>query len=297
MLKKSIVISVLYLFSFSSYAQIDESFEKKMLESHKGQATIKEKGNEVSSYMDDQSRYFLSSYKQNYLLPFNYSSGYNSTYWNEEGDLKKHEAALQISIKYPLLKDATPFGGDLYVTYTNKSNWQLYSKSEPFRETFHMPELLIDFDKNWDFGSFKNTNILVGYTHQSNGLSGNASRGWDRLFTDFIFAGKDYSLSIRGWIPVSDENEEETNNHKIRDYYGLHEFNGRYYYQDLTFSAMTRFSVSNRKGAINLGVSKPLKSGISIYAEVFHGYGDSMIDFDNKISRVGVGFIFTNDLF
>lgn len=291
----------LFLFSIlcSNYAfstDINENFEKRMLKEYTGQAKIKQKDDSINKrYNSEDGQYFLSSYKQNYFLPFNYSNDYNNDYLDSDQESKNLEAAFQISVKYPLAFDITPVGGDLYFTYTNKSNWQLYSEDEPFRETSHEPELLVDFGQDWEFGGIQNTNILIGYNHQTNGKAGEEERSWDRIFADAIFAHKDYSLSVRAWLPFSENNGGS--NHEFSDYIGHHELNGRYYYEDQTISLKTTWAFGEGHTGVTVGWAKPLTKALSAYVEGFYGYGDTMIDFDKKVERISVGFIFTNDLF
>lgn len=297
-MKKQIgfIASILLATSFNIQAnEIDESFEQRMLKEYTGQAKIKQKGDSIETNYKDKSHYLLSSYKQNYFLPISYGSGYNEKYTDKNYD--NIESKFQISVKYPLALDVTPIGGDLYFTYTNRSNWQMYSSDNAFREISHEPEILLDFNQNWEFGDIQNTNILVGFNHQTNGQSDDEARQWDRIFADFIFAHKDYSLSARIWYPINDDNGASDNNHDITDYIGYHELNGRYYWNDQTFSAKTTWAFHEGHFGVTLGWEKPITPAFSLYVEGFTGYGDSMIDFDERVHRIGVGFIFTNDLF
>lgn len=292
-MKKIIASAVAILLSGQAFGGVDESFEKRMLKEYTGQAKIKQKNDNITRKYNDDGEFLLSSYKQNYILPFSYISGQSEQYWDEESSMKDIEATFQVSVKYPLALDITPIGGDVYVAYTNRSHWQVYTSGEAFREISHEPEVLVDFGQNWEFGGIKNTNILFGYNHQTNGQSGLEKRSWNRLFTDFVFAHKDFSLSARAWIPFS----EETDNGDISDYIGYHELNGRYYWQDQTFSAKTTWAFHEGHGSLTLGWEKPISKAISFYLEGFTGYGDTMIDFNERTHRISAGFILTNDLF
>lgn len=294
-MKKLITGLILAGLSVPALADIDENFEKKMLKEYTGQAKIKQKYDGIEENYKDSSTFLLSSYKQNYFLPVSYGTGYNGEY-NTGDSYDNAESQFQISVKYPLALNVTPIGGDFYFTYTNKSSWQLYSSDSAFRDISHEPELLLDFAQNWEFGGIQNTNILVGYNHETNGQSDAEARSWDRIFADFIFAHKDFSLSARVWYPVSDDNGAD-DGHKFADYVGYHELNGRYYWNDQTFSAKTTWAVNDGHFGVTLGWEKPITPALSLYVEGFTGYGDNMIDFDEQVHRIGVGFIFSNDLF
>lgn len=293
-MKKILSLTALSLIStwvLPAYADIDESFEQKMLREYKGQAKIKQKNDKIIKNYRDKSSYFLSSYKQNYFLPVTYGSHKDS----ETNQNDKIEAQFQISVKYPLMLDISQYGGDLYMSYTNKSNWQLYSSDSSFRETNHEPEIFVDFGQDWEFGGIKNTNILVGYNHQTNGKSDEEARNWDRLFADFVFAHKDFSVSTRIMYPVS-ESSGTGNKHDLSDYLGYHEINARYFYGDQTFSAKSTWAIKEGNIGLTLGWEKPISPAVSLYVEGFAGYGDTLIDFDEKVYRIGVGFSFSNDL-
>ena len=55
---------------------------------------------------------------------------------------------------------------------------------------------------------------------------------------------------------------------------------------------MARGNMREGKGAVNLIWSIPItKGGTFFMVQAFHGYGDSLIDYDRSISRVGAGFM------
>jgi phospholipase A1 len=49
-------------------------------------------------------------------------------------------------------------------------------------------------------------------------------------------------------------------------------------------------------GAIELGMSFPLIDKIRGYAQFFNGYGESLIDSNHSINRVGIGILLTDIL-
>lgn len=296
MKNKILVTTIATLISTHAFAdQISENFEKELLKNHKGRGEIQIKSNRIAKNYKSKANFLLASYKQNYFLPFSYSSEMSDSAWNKDGESKDIEALFQISVKYPVVQDLTPYGGDLYFAYTNKSNWQIYSKSSPFREITHTPEIFLDFKQDWDVLGIQNTNILTGLSHQTNGQSGNSERSWDRAFVDLIFAKSNYSFSTRFWLPISSEQGDQTKD--IQDYYGYYELNGRYYLGNITLSGMTRYSFSEGKGALQLGASYPITESVGLYVEAFNGYGDTLIDYNRSNTRIGFGVTFTNDLF
>ena len=53
---------------------------------------------------------------------------------------------------------------------------------------------------------------------------------------------------------------------------------------------------SHNLGAIELGVSLPLYRRIRGHAQYFNAYGESLIDYNHGINRIGVGFLLTDML-
>jgi phospholipase A1 len=44
------------------------------------------------------------------------------------------------------------------------------------------------------------------------------------------------------------------------------------------------------KGALELTWSYPLSNFLRVYAAYFNGYGESLLDYDQRIERIGIGF-------
>ena len=119
--------------------------------------------------------YVITPHKMTYLLPFSVSDNMNREVyegigqWGEE--VQSLEAKFQFSLKVPLTQEAIFTEGDsLDFAFTLQSWWQLYNQelSRPFRETNYQPELFYTAPLDWQpLGG--QTNMVVGFEHQSNG--------------------------------------------------------------------------------------------------------------------------------
>lgn len=250
-------------------------------------------------------QFSILAHRPNYVLAAVYNfngwdtaildSGANSQ--NYEND--DVEAQFQISVKVPLAIGL--FGGraDLYAAYTNRSFWQAYNldNSQPFRETNHMPEAWLQFDNDWQVLGFTNSVNAFGYLHQSNGQRGDLSRGWDRLFANFVFSKENLVVSFRPWIWLN-KNDESSDNPDIDEYMGYGEFALGYERNGHVFTGMFRNQLESsfERGAVQLSWSFPLfdYSYLKGYVHYFNGYGESLIDYNNKSQSLGIGISITD---
>ncbi|MFT5730031.1 MAG: phospholipase A1 [Desulforhopalus sp.] len=245
----------------------------------------------------------LMAHKPNYILLGAHNFyGYESDAYQEvhgEGSIEAEdtEAQFQISMKVPLavnLFDTV----DLYGAYTNRSFWQLYnSSSAPFRETNHEPEGWVQFNPKWEFWGFTNTSNMIGIVHQSNGRGTTLSRSWNRVYANFIVEKGNLALSFKPWFRISEDDEDDDNS-DITDFLGHSELRVAYKLKEHVFSVMSRNNIESgfENGAVELSWSFPIFGYpyFKGYVQYFTGYGESLIDYDNYVNRIGVGIAVTD---
>lgn len=245
----------------------------------------------------------LMAHKPNYLLLGTYNSvGYNSEnyqeqYQRDDIQAQKYEVQYQISIKFPVLIDIFDSSVDIYAAYTNRSFWQIWNDSGPFRESNHEPEIWLQHQPDFEIFGFRNIANAIGFNHQSNGQGGVLSRSWNRIFGWFAFENENMVISLKPWIRLK-EQEENDDNPDITDYLGHFELSGAYKYGDHIFSIMSRNNLESgfSKGAFEFGWSFPLGDYpyFKGYIQYFTGYGESLIDYDQYVNRIGVGLLLTD---
>jgi len=246
----------------------------------------------------------IMAHKPNYILMGAYNSdGYNSELFQEQFDdptleFDDTEVQFQISIKVPLAVNLFDTF-DVYAAYTNRSFWQLYNSdlSAPFRETNHEPEAWVQFTPGWEILGFRNSANSFGFVHQSNGRGGVLSRSWNRVYASFIFERGNFALGFKPWIRIS-EDAVDDDNPDITDYLGHYELRAGYKWGEHVFSAMSRNNLESGfdKGAVELGWSFPLWKYpyLKGYIQYFRGYGESLIDYDQRANRIGIGLSLTD---
>lgn len=226
----------------------------------------------------------LSTHRPSYVFPVTYSADYSG---------ENTEMVFQISAKQRV------FGSNFYVAYTQKSFWQYLNqdKSSPFRETNYGPELFY----RWipESRAFNRWAADFGLEHESNGRSIGESRSWNRLYIAPFHAKGKHLAYLKFWyrIPEGDASSETNpngdDNPDLVDYVGHGELS---YSQQIggkqLLTGWLRGNPATGKGAIAFTWSIPSPGGYAFYgATVFHGYGESLIDYDTKITRLMIGLL------
>ena len=211
---------------------------------------------------------------------------------------------FQVSFKVPVTKQ-TVFedNGYLYFGYTSRSVWQAFNtdESSPFRDTNHEPEVMLSFTTDKQFMGANLPLIVAGFSHQSNGRSGTFSRSWNRLYLSFVFEYDNYYLNFKPWWRLPERKKRDIldtkgdDNPDIDDFYGYFELSGfrRIGENELSFTLRNNLR-SDNKGAIELNYSYPFSSKVRGYIQMFHGYGETLLDYNHKNTRLGIGFMLNN---
>ncbi len=241
--------------------------------------------------------FVLTPHKPNYVLPITYNEKPNNAPVDvaNDGELDKLEIKFQLSVKFPIVDGLFAEHGSVQFAYTNLSFWQAYNKtsSSAFRETVHEPELFLIFENDWEIFGFKNRLIQLGIVHQSNGRSGEYSRSWNRVYADFIFQQENFYLSFRPWVRIADTGKDD--NPDIEKYLGHGEFRAVYASSKHILSIMLRNNFRNPNyGALEMNWSFPMNRRTKWFVQYFNGYGESLIDYNARVNRIGIGIALTD---
>jgi phospholipase A1 len=250
----------------------------------------------------------IIAHRPNYLLfaayndKKNYGATFQEAFDETEDRADDTEAQFQLSLKLPLATNLFDKNFDIYGAYTVRSFWQVYNDEEsaPFRETNHEPEIWLQTYPDWSLFGLKNEVIQFGLNHQSNGRNDPISRSWNRVFANFVFAKEKFALSFKPWYRISEDIEDD-DNPDITDFMGHYELRGVYKTSNNhTLSLMSRNNLESGfdEGAIEAGWSFPLGNWpyLKGYVQYFRGYGESLIDYDQKVNRIGIGIMLSDYL-
>lgn len=242
--------------------------------------------------------FVLTPHKPNYILPIAYNSRPNQAPFDPtvDGTIEEAEVKFQISIKLPLTDELFGDRTTLYAAYTNQSYWQAYNSenSHPFREANHEPELFLAMRNDWKVFGFTNKVNMFGISHQSNGQSGDRSRSWNRVYAEFIFERDNFYLSFKPWYRVEPPNLKD-DNPDILDYMGHGELRMAYANNRHTVAVLLRNNLkADNKGAVEFNWSFPMSRRAKWFIQYFDGYGESLIDYNARVKRVGIGIALTD---
>ncbi|MFP1767501.1 phospholipase A [Lonsdalea quercina] len=243
------------------------------------------------------SPFILYPYENNYLL-YTYTSNINrdaiqSYNWGKNA--RKDEVNFQISLGFPLWRGILGDNSLLGASYTQGSWWQLSNKSEssPFRETNYEPQIFLGWATDYSLAGWTLRDVEVGFSHQSNGRSDPTSRSWNRAYARLMAQNGNWQVELKPWLRISDSKDD---NPDITRYMGHYRVRVGYLWGDSIFSAEGRYNWNSGYGGGEVSWSYPLTEHVRLYTKVFSGYGESLIDYNHRQTRVGVG-VTLNDMF
>lgn len=266
--------------------------------------SLSERWETVDSLVPDKNLFRVMTYKPVYVLLANYTNNVNNMPYSDNPDntvtepipLTNTEAKFQISFKTKALHNVfgKKTGGDIWIAYTQTSRWQVYNPeiSRPFRETNYEPELMLVIPTPYTIFGINGVFAGIGVNHQSNGRSNPLSRSWNRIIAQIAWETKDMSIIFRPWWRLQEEDVED-NNPGIENYVGRGELVMAYEKGRHDISLIGRHSFrfgENNRGSLQLDYALQLYDFLKLHMQVFHGYGESMIDYNHKQTTVGIGF-------
>ena len=242
---------------------------------------------------DDQVNYnrnfAISAFQPNYFIG-TYSTDPNNEPFSDlpssEDSLENEEAKFQVSIKAPLWRTMFGTDNDLIASYTSTSWWQVTGNSSAFRETNYQPELFLRHYGGPQFLGGRVVAADIGLNHQSNGRGETLSRSWNRVMGRLYLDYDSIAVGLRAWYRIP-EDANSDDNPGMYKYYGYGDVMLAYAPNKNTYTAMVR--PGTEKGGLELTWSYPFTKVFRVYAQYWNGYGESLIDYNAHIERVGIG--------
>lgn len=249
-----------------------------------------------------EDRFSIIPYKPNYLLPFTFNNNIKSDNADKDvvsaDQLQPVEIKFQFSFKIPILVDIADLPLSLYFGYTQISFWQAYngSNSSPFRETNYEPEMFLQWVHNIKLGSDWHFKLAtLNLTHQSNGKTEPASRSWNRIESNFVFENGNFTLALNPWVRIQEDSDTD-NNPDLLNYYGHGKIYAIYQMDKHNFAITSRNNIESgfSRGALEFDWSFPIHGRIRGYFQLFSGYGNSLIEYNDYTNTIGLGISLTD---
>lgn len=219
---------------------------------------------------------------------------YRDTYFvtgaplNKEINRNTADASFQISIRQRLTKSILPFKTFAYLTYSQKSFWNIYAQSSPFKDTNYNPGLGLG-----KYILYKDRVVgaaFVQIKHESNGRDGDDSRSWNYLSLSMkYYFNARFNVSGEVWVPYVDGG----NNKDLLDYRGLGFVSVNYTSNKHRWWLSA--DLNPRKGFVNVNTTLTAAFSISdksnqyLFARFYQGYGESLLDYNKYTMNIRVG--------
>ena len=236
----------------------------------------------------------LTLYRPTYILPYYYTASPDYVVYNGQTPNKqkimRNEFKAQLSLLVPIWKNM--YGNPNWAlngAYTQLNYWQVYASSQYFREINYEPELFFEdhFHRNWLY--------RLGFDHQSNGRGGELERSWNRAVGTVQFSGDAWLVSLRVWALVFQHESSDIHNPDIAKFMGYDNLRFSYRVNKAVLSLeMQNLESGMRRGYVQATVSYPVLKHMSLYAQYFNGFGQSLIEYDHRTQGVGLGIAFND---
>lgn len=212
------------------------------------------------------------------------------------------DARLQLSLKYQLfgapgaVGPGQPWENGIHLGYTQRMFWNLGARSSPFRSVDFMPELFYLVPARATAGRVT-IGGQAGFRHESNGRAGVQSRSLNTAYVQpvatFLLGATTLSVGPRAWLytgSVSDNPDIK----RYRGNSGLFVEIGQN--DGFRLTANSRINFGSGKGAVDAEASYPLgrlldrELNLYLFAQGFAGYGENLLDYNRRMTRLRVGF-------
>lgn len=206
------------------------------------------------------------------------------------------DATFQISIRQRLTKSVLPFNTFAYLTYSQKSFWDVYAESSPFRDTNYNPGL--GLGKNIFYKGKLVGGAFVQFKHESNGRDGEESRSWNYLsISGKYYLNPRFNIGGEIWVPYVDGG----NNKDLLDYRGIGTVIFNYisdqhrWWLSAEINPRKGFGNINTTASVGFRVSQKLNQ--YLFLRFYDGYSEGLLNYNKYTMNVRVGICIKPDFF
>ncbi len=198
------------------------------------------------------------------------------------------DAKFEIGFKQRINNIGLPWDIFMFVGYRQKSFWDIYKKSSPFREINYNPS--VGFVKLFADNNFITDGFWIAFEHESNGRDEENSRNWNFIsLTYFKPLGRKWQLRSKIWFPVG----KRKGNEDIISYRGYFSVGTSYNpVKNLFIDIDVQPAFKDRlTGFVKLALSfKVLKNRNQfLYLQYFGGYSEDLVNYNKYSSNLRIG--------
>ncbi len=249
--------------------------------------------------------FVVRTYLPNFILPLHMTSSVNRTpasptrgVTTDRPDYRPLEAKMQVSLRAKVAQGLILPNADLWFAFTQRSLWQVWNRQEssPFRSTDYQPEAIYVVPVPPRLGALPGgwqwRMAQVGIAHQSNGQGGSLSRSWNRVYAAAALDRGEFGLVLRGFRRLGEKTNDD--NPDMSRYIGTAEAMASWLPGLATASLTWRTHPrALDRGSLQFDWTYPVSSkqpaGLRWYAQVFTGYGETLLDYNHRQTSVGLG--------
>ncbi|WP_298940087.1 phospholipase A [uncultured Dysgonomonas sp.] len=240
----------------------------------------------VRSVLDKQAHFAV--YKDNYMV--------TGIPLNKSVTRKTADAFFQFSIRHRVTRSVLPFNSFLYITYSQKSFWDIYDESSPFRDTNYNPG--IGFGRYVIKDNKLKGAMMISLEHESNGKAGEDSRSWNYInLSAKYFYNMRLSAKAQIYLPYVDG----SNNKDLLRYKGYGIFSVNYIDKEnlwwFSLNIMPRDKVINPNLHTSLSFRVSKNSNQYLTLDYYAGYGEGLLNYKKYTNQVRIGFTIKPDFF
>ena len=245
-----------------------------------------------------ERKYTLTTHYSNYIMATT-NSKTNQEFAQEilgKDAFDNQEVKWQVSFKLPVIRDFIRPDNDILFGFTTTAWWQVFNsnRSRPVRDTNYQPEFFWRHYGGPKLLGGQVTGFDFGYVHESNGRSSEElSRSWDRMMFRTELDYDELVIALRTWYRFKEDRDTD-DNPSMHRYYGYGDITASWAPNKNTFTAMLRPGTD--KNGMELTWSYPINKILRIYAQYYSGYGESLLDYDKRMQRFGLGIAINDRL-
>jgi len=247
----------------------------------------------LQGFPDTRQNTFFQPYKRNYITFGSMENADGGEPFSGQALDIKFELGMKFTL-FPQIEELrwlTP----LKFGYSQRSWWDIAESSAPFTEHNYNPEIFWDFTESLARPANRprlHIVDVVGLEHQSNGLDGMDSRGWDRIYVQREFRlSEAWSWTFKYWhvVNLGDFNKD------LEDFAGKGEITTHFDINNwMRIDLKTTQGRETSKINYQIDLIIPMTQWInsSFMLSYFNGFNEALISHDTKTSSLRAGFYF-----